>query len=583
MAPKPFAKDAPLNRSIKHFFAPSLSSDTLESPTKKPRQDDPNVIEISEDEDKLSSGTELDEEGSQIIAQPNKEAQQIHSIQTQPSSQYREIESDDFHHVRFPFYSFVRFPHPTMAEKLIPKWPFVMKVYARPIETIAELERAIGSYQRQRFARLNGLRSYVEEKLKSHERLEFFSETLPFIINLAKRLQKVFHKPLPIMTTGRDAETHLTSEEAAILLANAFLCTFPPQPRKYGSLPGFDFIGLFQSVYPNGLEKIHCVVNYFRRLRIEKNPERLKRKITFIRKVLDKPPKWCDSDKSISRVKILKDGTIEDDGHKMIQVDFANKMIGGGVLGHGCVQEEIRFVINPELIVSRLFTTCMADNESVHILGAERYSDYKGYARTFQFSKDHFDSTERYGDRIGTYIVAIDATERVRSQFDPELVDRELNKAFCGFQGITRKNSPTLMHADFPEYSEVATGNWGCGVFGGDVRLKFVIQLLACSEAEKNMVYFTFGDEDLTKQLSDMASLLTENFSVGSLYETLVAYCSSKSSDISGENLFSFLRKAMGVDDECDANPGDDVDAVVNHVSLPSRPPGSGWGSDEDD
>lgn len=37
-------------------------------------------------------------------------------------------------------------------------------------------------------------------------------------------------------------------------------------------------------------------------------------------------------------------------------VDFANKNIGGGVLGFGSVQEEILFVIHPELIVSVLLT-----------------------------------------------------------------------------------------------------------------------------------------------------------------------------------------------------------------------------------
>ena len=29
------------------------------------------------------------------------------------------------------------------------------------------------------------------------------------------------------------------------------------------------------------------------------------------------------------------------------KVDFANKVIGGGVIGSGCVQEEIRFMICP--------------------------------------------------------------------------------------------------------------------------------------------------------------------------------------------------------------------------------------------
>ena len=41
-------------------------------------------------------------------------------------------------------------------------------------------------------------------------------------------------------------------------------------------------------------------------------------------------------------------------GASVLQLDFANKYVGGGVLGNGCVQEEIRFLICPELIVSCL-------------------------------------------------------------------------------------------------------------------------------------------------------------------------------------------------------------------------------------
>jgi len=52
-----------------------------------------------------------------------------------------------------------------------------------------------------------------------------------------------------------------------------------------------------------------------------------------------------------------------------LQVDFANMYIGGGVLGRGCVQEEIRFVICPELILSLLFTEVLTDNEAVVITG----------------------------------------------------------------------------------------------------------------------------------------------------------------------------------------------------------------------
>ena len=52
-----------------------------------------------------------------------------------------------------------------------------------------------------------------------------------------------------------------------------------------------------------------------------------------------------------------------------VQVDFACNMIGGGVLGAGLVQEEILFLINPELIVSRLFTEKLDDNECLIITG----------------------------------------------------------------------------------------------------------------------------------------------------------------------------------------------------------------------
>lgn len=45
---------------------------------------------------------------------------------------------------------------------------------------------------------------------------------------------------------------------------------------------------------------------------------------------------------------------------------------------------------------------------------------------------------------------------------------RELYKAFTGF--VSAKNS------------KIATGNWGCGVFNGDLQLKAAIQIVAASE-----------------------------------------------------------------------------------------------------
>lgn len=45
------------------------------------------------------------------------------------------------------------------------------------------------------------------------------------------------------------------------------------------------------------------------------------------------------------------------------------RFIGGGVLGYGSVQEEIRFLICPELLVSQLFSQQMQPTEAIVITG----------------------------------------------------------------------------------------------------------------------------------------------------------------------------------------------------------------------
>lgn len=101
---------------------------------------------------------------------------------------------------------------------------------------------------------------------------------------------------------------------------------------------------------------------------------------------------------------------IEDQPRPALEVDFANRYLGGGALHRGCVQEEIRFMINPELIAGMLFLPSMSDNEAIEIVGTERFSNYAGYAATFRYSGDHVDKKERDSlGRLKTRIVAIDA------------------------------------------------------------------------------------------------------------------------------------------------------------------------------
>lgn len=163
--------------------------------------------------------------------------------------------------------------------------------------------------------------------------------------------------------------------------------------------------------------------------------------VTFTRRSIpsDDFPDWaeCTETFDTTPIHVSDQGTIEDDGEGLLQVDFANKFLGGGVLNYGCVQEEIRFVICPELLISRLFTECLEHNECVVILGCERFNAYRGYASTFTWTGDIVDETPYDSSRRRKCaIVAIDAIpfSKKMIQYREEYLKRELNKVnrlFC--------------------------------------------------------------------------------------------------------------------------------------------------------
>lgn len=178
-----------------------------------------------------------------------------------------------------------------------------------------------------------------------------------------------------------------------------------------------------------------------------------------------------------------------------MQVDFANQYIGGGVLGCGCVQEEIRFAVEPELLPSMTMLEAMEGlfflftifsgfalmtitskmsvlrtaHESIAIWGSSRVSNYSGYAFSLQFNGDFrqpshqvfnllshsisiaavisLDLCELLGKSLvclsvyfqaPTALACVDAVDyrgmsNTDSQFATQVFTRELNKAYCSF------------------------------------------------------------------------------------------------------------------------------------------------------
>ncbi|KIH62945.1 poly glycohydrolase [Ancylostoma duodenale] len=333
------------------------------------------------------------------------------------------------------------------------------------------------------------------------------------IAKLAVNAKFIITAPLPLLTANRPGSVTLSQEQCACLLAHAFYCTFRRERHNYNRI---NFAGIFHGSNPLSHVKLRFILNYFS-LVLKRMPTGC---VSFRREVVEKDgiPNWEEDETSIPLVAVASDGSIED-SYGCLQVDFANEYIGGGVLNYGAVQEEIRFLICPEMIVSCLLCEKMGPFEAIHIVGAQRYSDYTGYGETLEWAR-----LENYGfeprdcfRRVICEVVAMDAklfkpiSRPV--QYRPENIDRELNKAFSGFRSVQRPARP------------IATGNWGCGVFGGDKELKSLIQMIAAAKVGRDMIYYTFSNEQFERSMNEhYEKLVQKKATVGSIYKALISY-----------------------------------------------------------
>ena len=198
---------------------------------------------------------------------------------------------------------------------------------------------------------------------------------------------------------------------------------------------------------------------------------------------------------------------IQDGGDGVLMVDFANKYIGGGVLARGMVQEELQFLSYPELIISKLLADGpMEDDEAIVVTGVKRFSDYT-YA-----ANGHVIPKADPAGSLGSF-VAIDATNYTsgtNNQYSRKSIDRELHKALVGF--------------DQPAFHTIQTGNWGGGAFGGDIRLKFIVQAMVCAHLGKDMVYSCFEETDMTTLIPVLN--YCGGKTIGALYDTLASLSS---------------------------------------------------------
>jgi len=209
-------------------------------------------------------------------------------------------------------------------------------------------------------------------------------------------------------------------------------------------------------------------------------------------------------------------------------VDFANEYIGGGVIHQGMVQEEILFMIFPELLFSCMIFPKMENTEAIAITGVKRFSNYTGYSWSTKYDGEFNDTQplDKHG-RIGKWkklllidrtFVAIDAlmlcdlNDQIYQFFQNGTL-RDLNKAYIGFKGDRMEEESKNGK------KSVTTGRWGCGAFNGNAELKFVTQWIATSAHNREMTFSTFKEKDCN-QLSKIIEKY-EDKSISELYKDM--------------------------------------------------------------
>ena len=165
------------------------------------------------------------------------------------------------------------------------------------------------------------------------------------------------------------------------------------------------------------------------------------------------------------------------------------------------------------------FMEVMSEIDAIRIDNIIQYSNYSGYGHKFEFKGCAID-INNINIIKKNKIIAIDASIQETDffgNFEKKEIKRDIRKAFVGFNLVNFENEKN-------EEKSIGTGNWGCGVFGGDHELKFFQQWIAASFAGiERLDYYTFGEKEMKYIIQKIDKIKLKYKEAYKLYAKLIS------------------------------------------------------------
>lgn len=379
---------------------------------------------------------------------------------------------------------------------------------------------------------LENIKYYINNVLNTKDKNTFFNIYFPFILNLCNNSKNeiLYDKTLRELNINRlecaslIAKSFLNKTDVKYVNLNnpegyknkTFIDIFNKPENKFNDI-NFDdpdsyndyIVSILKDLNESGdpeemsilsIEKIKFMMNYFKCVydMYKEDINYLNNDFVYFKKV--KISNKFNIKNKLSKVEFVNN-RIENCNNDFAKVIFSNKYIGGKVLTIGCCQEEIKFLTNPELLVGLLIFNNVEDNESFIVDNSICFSDYTGYGFDLKFKEPESEFLKK------EYLVSIDAyrynINNKKLQYEIEYKNRDIIKAISGFSSIRTKT--------------IITGNWGCGAFNGDYKLKFLIQWYSSSICNKSLMYsipgsvFETNNVELIELINKIEKLLIDN------------------------------------------------------------------------